>query len=54
MEERAMLQNFSEEIRECLRHAEECKRKFKFPLTPSAIQNYLEMEKGWLALGPQL
>ena len=45
-----MFENLSEEIRECRRHAEECKRKSKTALTPSAIQFYLEMEKGWLAL----
>jgi hypothetical protein len=45
-----MLQNLSEEIRECLRHAEECKRLSKTALTPSAIKDYLEMEQRWLAL----
>ena len=39
-----MLQNLSEEIRECLRHAEECKRLSKIAL------NYLDMEQRWLNL----
>ena len=43
-----MLQNLSEEIRECLRHAEECKRLSKIALTPSAIKDYLDMEQRWL------
>jgi 3-dehydroquinate dehydratase len=45
-----MLQNLSEEIRECLRHAEECKRLSKIALTPSAIKDYLDMEQRWLNL----
>jgi hypothetical protein len=46
----AMLQNLSEEIRDCLRRAEECKRLAKTALSASAIQSYLEMEQRWLAL----
>jgi hypothetical protein len=45
-----MLQNLSEEIRECLRRAEECKRLSKTVQSPSAIQDYLEMEQRWLNL----
>ena len=45
-----MLQNLSEQIRECLRRAEECKRLSKTALSASAIQSYLEMEQRWLAL----
>jgi len=47
---RAMLQNLSEEICECLHRAEECKRLSQTALTPSAIKDYLEMEQRWLAL----
>jgi hypothetical protein len=43
-----MPQNLSEEIRECFRLAEECKRLSKTALTPSAIKDYLEMEQRWL------
>jgi hypothetical protein len=46
---RAMLQNLSEEIRECLLRAEECKRKSKTALCASAIKDYLDMEQRWLA-----
>jgi len=45
-----MLQNHSEEIRECLRRAEECKRLSKTALSTSAIEEYLEMEHRWLTL----
>jgi hypothetical protein len=45
-----MLQNLSEESRECLRRAEECKRLSKTVLTASAIKDYLDMEQRWLAL----
>jgi len=45
-----MLQNLSEEIRECLRRAEECKGLSKTALTAPAISDYLKMEQRWLAL----
>jgi len=45
-----MLQNLSEEIRECLCRAEECKRLSKAALSPSAIEDYLNMEHRWLTL----
>jgi hypothetical protein len=41
-----MLQNLREEIRECLHHVEECKRMSRTAL----LQEYLEMERRWLAL----
>ena len=45
-----MLQTLSEEIRECLRNAEECKENSRTALSASAIHEYLEMEGRWLAL----
>jgi hypothetical protein len=45
-----MLQNLSEEIRECLRRAEECRQLSKTALSQSAIQDYLNMEQRWLNL----
>jgi hypothetical protein len=45
-----MLQNLSEEIRECLHRAEECKRLSKTALTACAIKDYLDMESRWLTL----
>ena len=45
-----MLQNLSEQIRECLRRAEECKRLSKTALGAPSIESYLEMEQRWLNL----
>ena len=45
-----MLQNLSEEIRDYLCRAEECKQLAKTARTPSTIQDYLAMEQRWLAL----
>jgi hypothetical protein len=45
-----MLQNLSTEIRECHRRAEECSRLSENALSPSAIQDYLDMEQRWLSL----
>ena len=45
-----MLQNLSEEIRECLRLAEECRQLSTTALSPAAIKGYLDMEQRWLAL----
>ena len=45
-----MLQNLSQEIRECLRRAEESTRLAKTAVTAGAINDYLEMEQRWLAL----
>ena len=44
------MQNLSEEIRECLRHAEQCKRRAKTALSADAIKDYLDMEQRWLSL----
>jgi hypothetical protein len=40
----------SEEIRGCLRHAEECARKAEQTSRPSLRENFLEMERRWLRL----
>ena len=45
-----MLQNLSEEIRDCLHRAEECRRLSKIAVSASAIQDYLNMEQRWLSL----
>jgi hypothetical protein len=45
-----MLQNLSEEIRECLRRAEECRLLSKTAPSPAAIKGYLDMEERWLTL----
>lgn len=45
-----MLQNLSEQIRECLRRAEECKRLAETALTATGKADYLDMERRWLSL----
>jgi hypothetical protein len=46
-----MLNNLSEQIRECLQHAEQCARKAaELPNDSSSRQNFLRLEKRWLEL----
>jgi hypothetical protein len=45
-----MLYNLSEEIRGCLRYAEERARKAKETNKPKLREEFLEMERRWLRL----
>jgi hypothetical protein len=45
-----MLENLSEEIRGCLRHAAECARKAKESSKPNLREDFLEMKRRWLRL----
>ena len=45
-----MLKNLSEEIRECLQHAENCARKAAAQSCPKLKQDFLELERRWLYL----
>jgi len=45
-----MLRALSSEIRECYRHAEECKRRAESSVDPSTRTDFLEMERRWLFL----
>ena len=45
-----MLNNLSEEIRECLQHAEDCSRKAASQSCPKTKQDFLELEQRWLFL----
>jgi len=45
-----MLQNLSEEIRECHRRAEECRRLAEEAGTETGKADYLDMERRWLSL----
>ena len=45
-----MLKNLSEEIRECLLHAENCARKAAAQSCPKLKQDFLELERRWLYL----
>jgi len=45
-----MLQNLSEEIRECHRRAEECRRLAEEARTKTGKADYLDMGGRWLSL----
>jgi hypothetical protein len=45
-----MLQDLSDQIRECLRHAEHCAQKAHAAETPTLRNEFLEMERRWLNL----
>lgn len=46
-----MLNNLSEQIRECLEHAEDCARKAaSLPDSSQFRQDFLNLEKRWLEL----
>jgi len=45
-----MLQKLTTEIRECYRHAEECRRRARQTLDPAVKQDFLDMEQRWLSL----
>jgi hypothetical protein len=50
-QERAMLNNLSEQIRQCLQHAEDCARKAAAQPDGSQLrQDFLRLEKRWRAL----
>ena len=45
-----MLANLSAEVRECLRHAEDCAERAKIEPSPALQRDYIEMERRWLKL----
>jgi hypothetical protein len=45
-----MLQNLSEEIRECYRYAEECKRRAESAHDAATSADFFAMESRWLGL----
>jgi hypothetical protein len=45
-----MLENLSEEVRECLRHADQCAHDAKSAKDPQLRQDLLQMEGRWLSL----
>jgi hypothetical protein len=47
---RAMLNNLSEQIRECLQHAEDCARNAAAQTDPGLREDFLRLEKRWLVL----
>ena len=47
---RVMLNNLSEEIRECYRHAEDCALKSIAHTDPQLKQDFFDLEQRWLFL----
>ena len=45
-----MLQNLSEQIRECLQRAEECGQQAKLQRDPKLAGDFLDLEQRWLRL----
>jgi len=45
-----MLNNLSEQIRDCYRHAQDCARKASEETDPNLKQDFLELEESWLFL----
>jgi hypothetical protein len=45
-----MLLNESEQVRECVRHAEECAGQAKAQTNPKFQQDFLDLERRWLRL----
>jgi hypothetical protein len=45
-----MLENLSDQVRECLRHAEACARQAASQSDPRLRQDFLDMEASWLRL----
>jgi hypothetical protein len=47
---RVVLNNLSEQIRECYRHAEDCARKATSQTDPQTKADFLDLERRWLLL----
>jgi hypothetical protein len=45
-----MLNNLSEQIRDCYRHAQDCARKAAEESDPNLKQDFLELQESWLFL----
>ena len=45
-----MLNNLSEQIRECMQHAEDCARKAAAQTDSKLREDFLELERRWLFL----
>jgi hypothetical protein len=49
-EGRVVLNNLSAQVRECLRHAQDCARKAAAQTDPKLKNDFLDMERRWLSL----
>jgi hypothetical protein len=45
-----LLSNVSEQVRECLQHAEDCARQAAAQTCPKLKEDFLDLERRWLAL----
>ena len=45
-----MLQNLSQQIRECYQHTEDCRMKAVAQADPELRKDFLELERRWLKL----
>ena len=45
-----MLNNLSEQVRECLTHAEDCARHAAAQTCPKRKEEFLDLERRWLSL----
>jgi hypothetical protein len=45
-----MLENLTEKVHECLRHAEECAARAKIEPNPAIARDFIDMERRWLKL----
>ena len=45
-----MLNNLSEHVRECLRHAEDCARQAEAQTNAKMKEDFLDLERRWLSL----
>jgi hypothetical protein len=45
-----MLNSFSQQIRVCLRHAEECAQRARIECDQSIARDFLDMERRWLSV----
>jgi len=48
--EQVLLNNLSEQVRECLRHAEDCAREAAAQTCPKMKADFLDLERRWLSL----
>jgi hypothetical protein len=49
-----MLENLSDQVRECLRHADDCVEQAASQTDPKLRQDYLILGSCWLKLGSEL
>jgi hypothetical protein len=51
---RVVLNNLSEQIRDCLKHAEECAHSANAQISPALRNDFLQLEKLWRELAQSM